>query len=473
MPEPIISVAEMRAWETESWAAGVAQLEVIANVGRLVAERARLMTRPGELIAVLAGKGHNGDDCRAAIPYMEEREVRLLNTQSPEQALLQLTSILRDRPALVIDGLLGIGLDRDLSSDWTALIQLINDSGRPVLSVDVPSGLDADTGLMRGAAIVADVTLTLGAVKRGLVRESAAPFVGRLEVARDIGLTPSHFDPELFWSDGLSFVGEPPRRSAQAHKGDFGHVVIVAGSLGYHGAAVLAARGASRARPGLVTVVTMPETFPAVASQLQSAMVQPWADSFTLPAKMTAMVWGPGFAAPTLPQGLREFLRRQWQKGAAPWVVDASSLDWVPPGPLVTSAARVITPHPGEASRMLQCSVDEVEADRPAAVRKLSARYGDCWVILKGRMTCLGRSHGKIYLNASGNAGMAQGGAGDLLAGYIGGVMAQSPYAENPLRGLLWAVWQHGAAADALENERSNWTIEELADRLGSVIVHG
>ena len=461
----------MRAWEAESWAAGFDQSQVISTVGRLLAERAKLMTSPGEGIVLLAGKGHNGDDCRAAIPYLDGREVVLLNALDPEQTLLQVNSILRDKPALVIDGLFGIGLDRDLSSDWTALIQMVNHARRLVLAVDVPSGLDADTGLPRGASIIADVTLTFGAVKRGLVRESAAPFVGRLELAHDIGLSPCHAEPHLLWSDRCNFVGEPPRRSSQAHKGDFGHVVIVAGSLGYHGAAVLAARGAARARPGLVTVVTMPETFPAVAAQLQSAMVQPWTDAFVLPAKMTAMVWGPGFAAPTLPQALREFLRRQWQKGSAPWVVDASSLDWVPPGPLVSSAARVITPHPGEAARMLQCSVDEVEADRPAAVRKLSSRYGDCWVVLKGRLTCLGRSEGRIYLNASGNAGMAQGGAGDLLAGYLGGVLAQSPYAEDPLRGLLWAVWQHGASADALESERSNWTIEDLAERLGSVIV--
>ena len=164
-------------------------------------------------------------------------------------------SLLKRRPALIIDGLFGIGLNRPLDGPWTWLIDFVNAAGVPILAVDVPSGLDADTGVAPGVAIQASLTLTLGAPKRGLLEASAVVFVGRLEVATEIGLVAGSHASETNWTLPQDFIGYPPRRPVASHKGTFGHLAIVAGSSGYHGAAVLAARGAQRAQPGLAKPV--------------------------------------------------------------------------------------------------------------------------------------------------------------------------------------------------------------------------
>jgi len=152
----------------------------------------------------------------------------------------------------------------------------VNQSKIPVLAVDVPSGLNADTGEVYGAAVEAAVTLTVGAPKIGMLAPGAWPFVGRLEVATDVGLVPCPppaSRDELHWTLPEDFAGFPPRRAVAAHKGSFGHLAIVAGSFGFHGAAVLAARGAQRAQPGLITLFTQEDVYHPIASQLQSVMV--------------------------------------------------------------------------------------------------------------------------------------------------------------------------------------------------------
>src|SRR2546426_9708724 len=158
------------------------------------------------------------------------------------------------RPTLIVDGLFGIGLNRPLEGVWVRLIEKVNRSQIPVLAIDVPSGLNADTGEPEGAAIRAAITLTLAAPKKGLLASAAWPFVGRLEVAPDIGLVPCPHEGEMLWTVAEDFLGYPPARPVDGHKGTFGHIVIFAGSLGYHGAAVLAANGATRAQPGLFSL---------------------------------------------------------------------------------------------------------------------------------------------------------------------------------------------------------------------------
>ena len=246
----IITVAQMREWEQATWASGQTEAEVIRRVGQAVAQRALQLTRSGELVLLLAGKGHNGDDVRAAQPYLADRRCELLEITSPATDLVRLQAALARQPALVVDGLFGIGLNRALDADWIQLINALNAAHRPVLAVDVPSGLDADTGANFGAAVHAEVTLTVGAPKLGLLRPAAGEFVGRLEVAEDVGLSSRPGPGEFQWLTAADFAGLPPRRASQAHKGAFGHLLIVAGSAGYHGAAVLATRGAQRAQPG-------------------------------------------------------------------------------------------------------------------------------------------------------------------------------------------------------------------------------
>jgi NAD(P)H-hydrate epimerase len=458
----------MRQWEQATWATGQTESEVIRRVGEIVARRALAMTRAGDQILILAGKGHNGDDARLAEPHLRDRKVALLNVVDPASSLTEFVPLAERRSKLIIDGLFGIGLNRALDAKWVRFIEQINETRIPILAVDLASGLNADTGEPFGAALKASVTLTLGAIKAGLLSPAAWPFVGRLEVAPEIGLVPCPFDTELNWTLAEDFFYYPPPRLVVAHKGTFGHLAIIAGSLGYHGAAVLASRGAQRARPGLVTLCVLENVYDPVASQLQAVMVRPYLREPDLPDSSTAILCGPGLASDDLPASLKSSIVTLWQKSTLPMIVDASALDWLPNGPTTTDALRVLTPHPGEVARLLQTSSAKVQADRPAAVRELSRCFGNCWVVLKGHQTLIGRSEGKIFVNSSGNPFLAQGGSGDVLAGFIGGLLAQPELQSDAEKVLRYAVWQHGAAADQLQETRANWTVENLVESLGS-----
>jgi NAD(P)H-hydrate epimerase len=468
MPVPVISVAQMRQWEAATWAAGQSEAEVIRRAGCAVADCARRLTSASDRILIVAGKGNNGADARLAGEALTDRPQRLLNVRDPAADAKALNELLREQPALVIDGLFGIGLNRPLDADWCRLIGAINGCGARLLAVDSPSGLDADTGAVCGAAIRAEVTLTLGAPKGGLLSQRAWPHVGRLEVAPDIGLLPCPCASEMMWTLPADFRDYPPRRPAHAHKGDFGHLVIIGGSFGYHGAGVLAARGALRAMPGLVTLYTTADAFGPVAGQLQAAMVRVWQADSVVPDFCDALLVGPGLAGHDVPGQLRELVRRLWQKAPFPMIVDASALDWLTPVARPVEALRVVTPHPGEAARLLGAHTAEIQHDRPAAVRELSSRLGGCWVVLKGHQTLLGRSTGELHVNSSGNPCLAQGGSGDLLAGFLAGLLVQAALQADPQTALRYGVWAHGAAADRLSAARKHWAVEQLADELGN-----
>jgi len=471
MPLPIISVAQMREWEKATWASGQTEAAVIQQAGTAVARKAEQLTRPRDLILVLAGKGHNGDDARVAAEAIQERQVELLRVVDPETTLSQIEALLARKPALLVDGLFGIGLNRPLGLGWIKLIQRLNKSGVPVLAVDVPTGLNADTGEPLEEAIRATSTVTLGAGKQGMLQPAAWPFVGRLEAAPDIGLIPYPFTTEVSLILPEDFRGFPPPRPVAGHKGTFGHLAIISGSFGYHGAAVLAARGAQRAQPGLITLATDPRVYEPVAEQLQSVMVNTIGDTLSLPETCTAVMMGPGLAAPDLPSIVKEVCARLWLESPLAMIVDASALAWLSPGPCRPDAVRVITPHPGEAARMLGSSAAEVQSNRIKAVRQLSKKWGNCYVVLKGHQTLIGRATEDLFVNCSGNPHLAQGGSGDLLAGYLGGLLAQPILQKQAGTTIQYAVWQHGAAADLLALSRPNWTIEELAEQLGAAPV--
>ncbi|HLH54109.1 MAG TPA: NAD(P)H-hydrate dehydratase [Verrucomicrobiae bacterium] len=469
MPLPVITVEQMRQWEKATWETGQTEAEVIRRVGLEVARHSLKLTRPGDLLLILAGKGHNGDDARAAREHLVERRVDLLEVGDPEKESDRLEALLSLKPALVIDGLFGIGLSRPLSSPWVRFIDRINRAGLKVLALDVPSGLDASKGTSQGAAVEASVTLTVGAPKLGMFSGEATNFVGRLEVARDVGLAPSIQKSELQWTLPSDFESYPPSRVAQGHKGTYGHLSIIAGSLGYHGAAVLTARGAQRAQPGLVTLYTQEPVYHPVAAQLQAVMVSPWRSDLRPGENRTAILIGPGLASPDVPREIQKLVEQVWRDFPGPVVIDASALAWIPPGEVSAPAVRVMTPHPGEAARLLQTHSKEVQADRITALRELSYRFGHCWVVLKGHQTLIGRSHGEIYVNPSGNPHLAQGGSGDVLSGYLAGLLAQPPLQRDALTALRYGVWQHGATADLLQHEQCNWVVEDLCSRLGQV----
>jgi NAD(P)H-hydrate epimerase len=526
MSLPVLTVEQMRAWEKATWAAGGTEAEVIARVGKAVADKIREMMPGGGRVVLLAGKGNNGNDVRAVVPHLVPEataprppsvlsptadcpafpayEVTLLEITDPLEARPRLERLLANSPELVVDGLFGIGLNRALSAEWCCLIEAVNGSGLPVLAVDVPSGLDADSGGHFGAVIRADVTLTVGAPKCGLVSDGARESVGRLEVATEVGLLPDpeavvgeasercHEDGSRFpqaWTVAGDFAGLPPRRRVESHKGTYGHLVVLAGSLGYHGAAVLAARAAGAARPGLVTVITSPEAYPAVAAQLAFAMVQTWNEPMALPAKTSAVLIGPGLAGADVPERLRAQMMKWWRELPVPLVVDASALDWLAAehrdwwAGFVSDTSdagarlrghhtwhhhagpRVITPHPGEAARWFAEGKLPAVQDRFTAAAHLGRVSGIA--VLKGHQTLVRGADEPTFINSTGNPGLAQGGTGDVLAGFLGGLLAQPALQHEPLLTTRYAVWEHGAAADRLEAVRRNWTAEDLAAEIG------
>lgn len=468
MPIPVITIAQMREWEKATWAIGQTEAEVIRRVGKCVAGHALRLTRPDDLIMILAGIGHNGEDARCAQDHLAQRRVDLIDVKDPAADLSKLETELSLRPALIVDGLFGIGINRPLSADWIRFIETVNHGRAKILAVDVPSGLNGGTGEPQGAAIRASVTLTVGAPKVGMFHESAWPFVGRLEVATEVGLIACPHKSELNWTLSEDFRDFPPPRDVATHKGTYGHVGIIAGSTGYHGASVLAAHGAQRAQPGLITLYTQEGVYHPVASQLQAVMVSPWKQDTDF-SHYSAILIGPGLAAADLPGEVKKLASDLWRNSSVPIIVDASALAWLPPGAVPKSAVRLITPHPGEAARLLGSTSKQVQSDRLKSLRRLSERFGDTWVVLKGHETLIGRSHGDVFVNSSGNPHLAQGGSGDLLSGYLAGLLAQSGLQEDPLKTIRYAVWQHGAAADRLQNTRSNWVIEDLAEELGRI----
>lgn len=469
---PVLTPAGMRAWEGATWKAGVREAEVIARVGRRVAMEALRMARRGRVL-LLAGKGHNGDDVRAAMPHLAGCTPVLLDVLDPRESLPVLERELGLRPSCVVDGVFGIGLNRPLSAEWVRCIEALNRSGAPVLAVDVPSGLNAGDGSDWGAVVVAEETLAVGAPKTGLLAGPAAPRVGRVRVASDVGLVPwdqagiPPLEVAGSWGGAGDLEDWPPRRGVDMHKGSLGHVLVMGGSTGYHGAAVLAVRGALRANPGLVTAWTHPGTYLPVASQLASAMVHPWEPCRVLPRGVSCIVAGPGLTGDGVEPWLGTLVREWWRSAPAAMLVDASALDFLEPDPVEAQAPRVITPHPGEAGRLLGTSAAAVQLDRQGALRGLMQRFEGAWVVLKGHATLVGRAGEKPWWNPTGNPWLAQGGSGDVLAGFLGGLLAQPGLALDPGRTLRFGVMEHGAAADRLLARGVGWTTEDLAGEVG------
>ncbi len=359
--------------------------------------------------------------------------MRVIEVTDPKAAFAQLENELSREPQWIVDGLFGIGLNRSLDENWKALIEKINSSGVRVLAIDVPSGLNADTGKPEGAAIRAEVTLTVGAPKRAML--DATEFVGRLDVAHGVGLVPCPTQSDLQWTIADDFKNVPPQRKVASHKGTYGHAALFAGSVGYHGAAVLMAHGAQRAQPGLVTVYPQDAVYLPVASQLQSAMVHPWIKDTdpVLPKTTSAIGSGTRFGCGRFSAAQQRFSAVPLANVVAAGCGGCERFIVARAGANVGKAVRVMTPHPGEAARLLGSSSAAVQSDRIGALRELSRRFHDCFVVLKGHQTLVGRSDGALYINSSGNAYLAQGGSGDALAGFITGLLAQPELQRDPL----------------------------------------
>lgn len=478
--------------------AGVPSLVLMEAAGRSVAELigAAFPSFTRRKILVLCGKGNNGGDGFVVARRLQEmgakpavylfalpEEVKgeaaanlqrwhqsdgvlsVVSDSAFDAAMLDLRA-----PAIVVDALLGTGVRGAVEGLLRRVIDAVNarPAEIPVVSVDVPSGLNADTGAVCGEAIRADFTVTFTAPKLGFFYGEAAGYQGQL-VVREIGSPPELVEEvgksSLRWSEPAEFARFALPRKPEGHKGDYGHALIVAGSVGKTGAAVLSSWSALRAGAGLVTVATAEPALPLVASHTPEVMTAPLAatvagtisdrclDGGAFAALVTgkrAIGIGPGLT--TNPE-TQSFVHRVLANREVPIILDADGLNAFAgrASELKNPRGRLaITPHPGEMARLLGCSAPQVQKSRVDLARKAAADW-NTHVILKGHHTVVAAPDGTIFINSTGNPGMASGGTGDALTGILAALTAQFGTGEWH-RVLAFGVYLHGLAGDvALE----------------------
>ncbi len=352
---------------------------------------------------------------------------------------------------VVIDALLGIGLKRPLDGDYASAVSVLNSQPAPVLAMDVPTGLNADTGAVMGACVQCAATVTFVALKQGLLTGRAPAFTGRLYFA-DLGIAPAiaaQVVRSARWMGAAALVERLLPRARDAHKGDFGHVVVVGGAEGYAGAALMSARAAARAGAGLVSLVTHETHAAMVVMACLEVMVHgagapPQLGRFL--DRATVLAAGPGLGQEAWGRKLFESVCR----APKPIVLDADGLNWL---------ARlgghrddwILTPHPAEAGRLLGVSTATVQEDRFAVARAIAERFGGVCV-LKGPGTVVDNGTDTVVVT-TGNPGMASGGSGDVLTGVIAALLGQGLAAFDAA--TIGACW-HGYAGDlaAADGER-------------------
>ncbi|MGQ0656616.1 MAG: NAD(P)H-hydrate dehydratase [Chromatiales bacterium] len=353
---------------------------------------------------------------------------------------------------VIVDALLGTGLDRTVEGDYASAIEAVNASAVPVVAVDIPSGLHANTGQPLGHAVVAEATVTLIGVKQGLLTGSAPDYCGVLYFS-DLDVPHAIYSAVAASArriGRLRYAAQLGARRRSAHKGDYGHVVVVGGESGYMGAARLAGEGAARVGAGLVSVATRAAQAPLIAAAcpvLMSHGVETPAELNALLGRATVMAVGPGLGRGVWGQGaLACVLERR-----VPMVLDADALN------LLSAEATakdnwVLTPHPGEAARLLGCTSTAIQADRYAAARAIQGRYGGVCV-LKGAGTVIAGTGEQLSVCDAGNPGMGSGGMGDVLTGVIAGLLAQGLSLDDA---ACLGVCLHAEAGDraAAQGER-------------------
>jgi ADP-dependent NAD(P)H-hydrate dehydratase / NAD(P)H-hydrate epimerase len=487
----IVTAAEMQAMDHSTISRlGIPGRVLMENAGRGATRcfLERLYTQGPGRVGVIAGRGNNGGDGFVMARYLAERgipvEVFLATAadkvQGDAAANLSLLSALNipvtaipDASALAaqqqhmrhtrywIDALFGTGLNAEVRGYYKDLIEFINALQRPVFSVDVPSGLHADTGQPCGACVRAAATTTFGFAKIGHLVHPGAELCGVVDVI-DIGIPAVVAETEparQYMVTGPMVQTLLPRRPADSHKGQTGHILVVAASTGKTGAAAMAAQAALRVGAGLVTIAVPQSLSPILEVQSLEAMTLPVPDAGrgilteeafaaiagAMPDKRCAAV-GPGIGTDPATGRL---VHRIVRESRLPLVIDADGLNNLV-GHLDLLAKResptVLTPHPGEMARLLETSTAAVQSDRLHAVRTLAHRSG-CCVILKGARTLIGDPQGRVWINTTGNAGMAGGGMGDVLTGAAAGFISQGVPA---LQAAIAAVFVHGLAADIL-----------------------
>lgn len=411
-------------------------------------------------LVVLCGGGNNAGDgyVLARLARQAGLEVRVIALVEPDrlkgdaaasaQKYLRTgnveTALSIKSADIIIDALLGSGLNRPVEGVFAGAIETVNGSAVPVLSLDIPSGLNADTGVRLGSAVRADATITFIGLKRGLFTAEGPEFCGEI-LFSDLG-TPADIHASVGAEVRLTrhedVMRNLPPRPRHAHKGRYGHVLVIGGDYGYQGAAILAGSAAARAGAGLVTVATRPEharTIPLFRPELMTAAVTAARDLDPLLDRVSVVAIGPGLGQSDWAISLFAGVLQT----RLPLVVDADALN------LLAHEHQyrenwVLTPHPGEAARLLGATSSEVQTDRFAAVTSLRDRFGGT-VALKGAGSLVAGAPGPVRVNRTGNPGMAGGGMGDVLTGVIAGLVAQG---MEPGAATVAGVYLHGHAAD-------------------------
>ena len=507
----IVTAAQMQALDRrtidESKVSGLTLMERAGSAVAKVIEQ-RYHPLRGRAIAVICGKGNNGGDGFVVARLLRARGAAVTTlllgkpeTLSPDaQAMYQrlvrgagrshvlactnrnsLTETLA-KPSLIVDAVFGTGLTKPIMGLYRDAIEAINEMSAtrhvPVIAVDMPSGIHADTGEIMGAAVGATATVTFGLPKVGLYVGPGIDHAGDITVA-DIGIPQAYVDAtatnrSLITAD-MAAAALPERRTS-SHKGSFGHAGIIAGSPGKTGAAAMAAKAALRVGTGLVTVATPAGAHLALESKTLEAMTMPMpeTDAHTLSvsatepllafaAERSAVAIGPGLT--THPETI-ELVRRLIPRIDAPLVLDADALNALAGHADVLSRCKImpiVTPHPGEMARLTGKTAQAVNADRLGTAAKFATAYRAI-TVLKGARTVIAHPDGRLAISPTGNPGMATGGTGDVLTGMVAGFLAQRIPGWDA---ACTAVYLHGLAGDLAAEQ-----IGQIGLTAGDVIGH-
>lgn len=427
--------------------------------GLALARRLRIRGVPVRVVLLSAYAALQGE-AKTNLAILRRMDVEI----SPNAGPKTLADVIEWSDVLV-DAMLGVGLSSSLRGSYSQAVMMMNVSGRPIVAVDIPTGINADTGEVMGSAVRADLTVTMALPKRGLVLHPGATYAGRVRVA-DIGIPPEAVDEQdirLSMLDHGAVWGLLRKRDADTHKGNYGHLVVVAGSPGKTGAAVMAARSALRSGTGLVSVAAPSGLVPIIQQQVSEAMCIPVAESIdgTLgmgvdeelikaTARMTACAIGPGL---TQHAETAQAIRNLIQRIGMPLVIDADGLNALAGRADILKRLKVpavLTPHAGEMGRLLGMAAEDVQKDRIGIATEFAKQYG-VTLVLKGAGTVVAAPSGDVFINSTGNPGMATAGTGDMLTGVIGGLIAQGYPA---VQAACLGVYLHGVAGDRAAKEK-------------------
>jgi len=459
-PDALYSAAQVRALDAQLIAAGTSGFELMQRAARAT-WRAIVRRWPQcTELTVLAGHGNNAGDgyLVAALARRAGWSVRVLAVGEPRRLLGDAANAHAEAVAVgvpiepwsdeselrgvLLDALLGTGTTGEVREPYVRAIDTINVSGLPVAAVDIPSGLCANTGRVLGTAVAADLTVTFIGLKLGLFTGDAADRVGEL-VFNDL-----HADPDIVESAPASarllLPDNLPRltpRAPTSHKGRFGHVLLIGGDRGFGGAIQMSAESTLRCGAGMVSMATRSEHVASALVRLPEVMVQGTHSANQLMGLLkqaSVLVVGPGLGQAAWGRSLLSAAAN----AALPQVWDADALNLLSLGVVSLPDRCVITPHPGEAARLLGISTAQVQADRPAAAHALSKKY-TATVILKGAGSLIASPDGRLAICAQGHPAMATAGLGDVLAGVVGALLAQG---METFEAACLAVWLHASA---------------------------